>query len=185
MISIVGKTCYHRALEEHHVKASIEKDESMRFILLDRVLELESGKNITAVKAVSLAEEYLADHFPAFPVLPGVMMLEALVQTAATLVRVTNNFEQSMVILHEAKNVKYKSFVKPGNLLTLKIEAKSIYNDSSTFKASAFVDERPMIEARLKLKHYNLADKDSTLAKNDIQIIDAMKNNARLVGAIT
>jgi hypothetical protein len=63
MFSIVGKTCYHRALEEHHVKASIEKDESMRFILLDRVLELESGKNITAVKAVSLAEEYYAVRF--------------------------------------------------------------------------------------------------------------------------
>jgi len=157
----------------------------MRFILLDRVLELESGKNITAVKAVSLAEEYLADHFPDFPVLPGVMMLEALVQTAATLVRVTNNFEQSMVILQEARNVKYKSFVKPGNLLTLKIEAKKIDNDSSTFKASAFVEDTPMIEARLKLKHYNLADNDRTLKKNDLQIIEAMKNNARLVGAIT
>lgn len=157
----------------------------MRFILLDKVLDLEAGKHITAVKAVSLAEEYLADHFPSFPVLPGVMMLEALVQTAATLVRVTNNFEQSMVILHEAKNVKYKSFVKPGNLLILKIEAKSIEANCSTFKASAFVEDRTMIEARITLKHYNLADKDRSQAKNDTQIINAMKHNARLVGAIT
>ena len=58
----------------------------MRFILLDRVRELEAGKRIVAEKALSLAEEYLADHFPTFPVLPGVLMVEALVQSAAMLV---------------------------------------------------------------------------------------------------
>ena len=157
----------------------------MRFILLDKVIDLEPGKHITAVKAVSLAEEYLADHFPTFPVLPGVMMLEALVQTAATLVRVTNNFNQSMVTLKEARNVKYKSFVKPGNLLTLKLEVKKMGENESTFKASAFVEDRPMIEARIILKHYNLVDKDASLAHNDTKLINAMKDNARLVGAIS
>ena len=52
----------------------------MRFTLLDRVVAIEPGKSITAIKTVSLAEEYLADHFPRFPVLPGVFMLEALTQ---------------------------------------------------------------------------------------------------------
>ena len=47
----------------------------MRFTLLDRVVAIEPGKSITAIKTVSLAEEYLADHFPRFPVLPGVFML--------------------------------------------------------------------------------------------------------------
>ena len=52
----------------------------MRFTLIDRIVELEQGARITAVKSVSLAEEYLRDHFPRFPVLPGVMMLEAMTQ---------------------------------------------------------------------------------------------------------
>ncbi len=51
----------------------------MKFSLVDALVSLESGKSITMIKQVSLAEEYLADHFPDFPVLPGVMMLEAAV----------------------------------------------------------------------------------------------------------
>ena len=58
----------------------------MRFTLVDRIVALEPGKTITAVKNLSLAEEYLADHFPGFPVLPGVLMLEAMTQAAAWLV---------------------------------------------------------------------------------------------------
>ena len=83
----------------------------MRFILLDNVTEIIPGQKIQAVKALSLAEEYLGDHFPNFPVLPGVLILEAMVQTAAMLVRVTNDFSHSMIVLSEARNVKYRSFV--------------------------------------------------------------------------
>ena len=57
----------------------------MRFTLVDRILELQAGQEITAVKNLSLAEEYLADHFPLFPVLPGVLMLEAMTQAGAWL----------------------------------------------------------------------------------------------------
>lgn len=155
----------------------------MRFILLDRVLELEVGKRISTVKALSLAEEYLADHFPSFPVLPGVLMIEALVQSAGLLVRVTNEFRQSMVVLQEARNVKYKSFVKPGNILRLELTAKTIGPDSSTFTGAGFVGEQPMVEGRIKLRHYNLADEDEKWAPVDEQIKQEMRQRARLVGA--
>ena len=59
----------------------------MRFTLLDRVLSIEPGKSITAIKTLSLAEEYLADHFPRFPVMPGVLMLESMTQAAAWTIR--------------------------------------------------------------------------------------------------
>ncbi|MHC5155148.1 MAG: hypothetical protein ACYSO3_03300 [Planctomycetota bacterium] len=55
----------------------------MKFILIDRVTELDPGKQLTAVKSVSLAEEYLGDHFPAFPVLPGVLLLEGMIESAS------------------------------------------------------------------------------------------------------
>ena len=155
----------------------------MKFILLDKVTELEVGRKIKAVKAVSLAEEYLADHFPAFPVLPGVLMVEGLVQTAAMLVRVTNNFQQSVIVLQEARNVKYKSFVKPGSLLRMEVQAKTIDEHNSTFVGASFVDDRLMVEARLKLRHFNLADENPEWASVDNRIIQEMKQRAQLVGA--
>ncbi len=86
----------------------------MRFKLLDRIVDLKPGVSITAVKGLALAEDYLADHFPQFPVMPGVFMLEALTQASAWLIRVTENFQHSMVVLREARNVKYADFVAPG-----------------------------------------------------------------------
>ncbi len=155
----------------------------MRFILLDKVTELIPGQRICAHKALSLAEEYLADHFPRYPVLPGVLMIEALVQTAAMLVRVTNDFSHSMVVLSEARNVKYKSFVKPGNVLRMELEAKSINPQDSSFIGVAYVDDQTMVEARLKLRHFNLTESDETMASVDARIINEMKNRAQLVGA--
>ena len=81
----------------------------MKFNLIDKIETLTDDR-IIAVKYVSLAEEYLADHFPTFPVLPGVMMLEALTQAAGWLLHRRNNFSKSMAILKEARNVKYGTF---------------------------------------------------------------------------
>ncbi|MBN2374985.1 MAG: hypothetical protein JXD22_01190 [Sedimentisphaerales bacterium] len=155
----------------------------MRFILLDKVTELVPGEKISSVKALSLGEEYLADHFPTFPVLPGVMMLEALVQSAAMLVRVTNNFSQSVIVMREARNIKYKSFVKPGNILRMELVAKKIEAGESSFVGSGYVDDTPTVEARLKLKHFNLSEQNADWAEVDERIIIEMKHRAKLVGA--
>jgi 3-hydroxyacyl-[acyl-carrier-protein] dehydratase len=155
----------------------------LRFILLDKVRELEVGKRIVAEKALSLAEEYLADHFPTFPVLPGVLMIEALVQSAAMLVRVTNDFQQSMIVLQEARNIKYKSFLKPGNIMRLEMKAKGIEPTSSTFIGVGYVDDEPIVEGRFKLRHFNLAEKNAAWKEVDERIILEMRKRAQLVGA--
>ena len=155
----------------------------MRFILLDRVTELVEGRRISAVKSVSLSEEYLADHFPSFAVMPGVLMLEALVQTAAMLVRVTNQFAQSMIVLEEARNIKYKSFVKPGDTVELILEAKSINEEGSRFFGEARIGNRKMVEASLTLRHFNLGDEDERMEGIDRRIVEAMQRQAKLVGA--
>ncbi|MEK6269225.1 MAG: beta-hydroxyacyl-ACP dehydratase [Planctomycetales bacterium] len=147
----------------------------MRFTLVDRILELQAGQEITAVKNLSLAEEYLADHFPLFPVLPGVLMLEAMTQAGAWLVRHDEKFAHSMVVLKEARNIKYADFVEPG--FQLVVNAKQIKQDATTttFKAVGSVDGKTHVSARLILERYNLAETNSDDASLDQRTIDELR----------
>src|SRR5438445_11845484 len=96
----------------------------MRFVLIDRIVDLQPGKALVAVKNLSLAEEYLADHFPGFPVMPGVLMLESLVQAGAWLMRATEDFAYSTILLKQARAVKFVNFVSPGKTLTVTAEVQ-------------------------------------------------------------
>jgi 3-hydroxyacyl-[acyl-carrier-protein] dehydratase len=132
----------------------------MRFTLLDRIVELEVGQRITATKSLSLAEEYLADHFPSAPVMPGVLMLEALVQAGAWLVRVSEDFAHSMVTLKQARGVKYANFVDPGQTLLVTAEITGQDERETKLKAQGTVANAAAVSAKLVLERYNLADAD-------------------------
>ncbi|OHB77147.1 MAG: hypothetical protein A2Z25_24125 [Planctomycetes bacterium RBG_16_55_9] len=153
----------------------------MRFILIDKVVELEAGKQIKAIKNVSLSEEYLADHFPTFPVLPGVFLLEGLIESASWLVRQTENFAHSMILLEEARNVKYKSFLAPGAQIEYTVEAKLIEENVSSFAGAGVSQGQRIVEARFGLRHFNLADGDSTMAAVDAGIVESLKTRWKLL----
>ena len=135
----------------------------MRFTLLDRVTSIDPGKSVTAIKTLTLSEEYLADHFPRFPVMPGVLMLEAMTQAAAWTIRVAEDFAHSIIVLRSAKNVKYGDFVEPGRVLTVTAEVLSQDETTTKVKASGTVSsaggERTSLTARLVLERYNMADR--------------------------
>jgi len=135
----------------------------MRFWLLDRIVAYEAGKRLQAIKRLTLAEEYLAEHFPAFPVMPGVLMLEALVQAGSWLVRLSEDFAHSVIVLRQAKGIKYGSFVEPGKCLRLSVEltAPALPPPSELvwLKAAGDVDGTPTVSARIGLARYNLADR--------------------------
>jgi len=131
----------------------------MRFTLLDRVTAIDPGKSITAIKTLTLSEEYLADHFPRFPVMPGVLMLESMTQAAAWTIRLGEDFAHSIVVLRSAKNVKYGDFVEPGKVLTVNAEVLSQDGALTKVKATGTVGGRTSLTARLVLERYNLADR--------------------------
>ena len=99
----------------------------MKFDFVDQVLE-QDEKRIVTIKQVTLAEEYLADHFPGFPILPGVLMLEAMVQAASKLLAP----EGQRLVLGEVKAVKYGAMVRPGDSLRVEVTAGATKDDGTT-----------------------------------------------------
>lgn len=91
----------------------------MHFDLVDRVLE-SSPERIVTLKCVSGAEEYLQDHFPTFPVLPGVMMIEAMVQAARRLLELRDP-ALGRHVLGQVKALKYGAFVRPGDSMRVEV----------------------------------------------------------------
>src|SRR3954468_10408696 len=152
----------------------------MKFNLLDKI-ELVTEQKLVGVKYVSLAEEYLADHFPTFPVLPGVMMLEALTQAAAWLMHRRTNFAKSIAVLKEARNVKYGRFVAPGEVLRVEVEFFKATESGATFKAAGTVGEAQALAARIELAYFNLAEKQPELAPLDAPLIAHHKARFALI----
>jgi 3-hydroxyacyl-[acyl-carrier-protein] dehydratase len=139
----------------------------MRFLLVDRVIELTPHQSITATKNLSLAEEYLADHFPGFPVMPGVLMLETLVQAGAWLIRQSEQFAPSTILLKEAKALKFNSFVSPGKTLTVNLTVKKHEGRWWDLQGAGTIDGESAVSARLKLEAFNLAERNAELAASD------------------
>jgi 3-hydroxyacyl-[acyl-carrier-protein] dehydratase len=105
----------------------------MHFSLVDRVLE-RTPERVVTIKHVSNAEEYLLDHFPGFPVLPGVMMIESIIQAARVLLG------DPRLVLGGVRALKYGSFVRPGDSLRVEVElGKSNPDGSFDVRAEGFV----------------------------------------------
>ena len=147
----------------------------MRFALVDRIVELEPGRKIAAVKNLTMAEEYLADHFPGFPVMPGVLMLQALTEAGAWLIRATDDFAHSIVVLREAVGVRYGQFVSPGQTLVLGAEIPGRQEGETRLKVRATMEGRLTVAARLVLAHYNLADRHPAAADRDALIRQTLR----------
>lgn len=151
----------------------------MRFNLVDRIVEVAPGRQIRIAKNLTLGEEYLADHFPSFPVMPGVLMLQTLVEAGAWLLRVTEDFRHSVIVLREAKNVKYGNLVEPGRRLDVTVELAEPLDGAAdrtaTFKGRGEVDGTATVSARITLTRYNLRERDPSLQAVDERIINHLR----------
>jgi 3-hydroxyacyl-[acyl-carrier-protein] dehydratase len=144
----------------------------MRFCLIDQITEINEGESISAIKNLSLAEEYLQDHFPGFPVIPGVLMLESMVQTSSWLMHQMTEFQYGTILLKQAKAIKFISFLQPGKTLKVESAVHKVDGAEFTFKAKGTVDDQSTVSARLTLKGLNLADREPSFADSDRRNIE-------------
>lgn len=157
----------------------------MRFQLVDRIVEVQPGLSLRAYKNLTLGEEYLADHFPTFPVMPGVLMLEALIEAGAWLLRATDDFRHSVIVLREARGLKYGSFMEPGRRMSITVELAEQDAGSATLKGKGESDGQTTVSARIMLARYNLRDRDPALAAVDEKIVRELRGRYVLLRAGT
>lgn len=153
----------------------------MRFTLIDRIVDLRPAESITAVKSPSLTEDFLQDHFPLFPVMPGVLMLESMYQASAWLLRKTDDFANSMILLREARNVKYAGLVRPGQQLVITSTIQKRDGNEVCFKAQGTIEGEVAVSGRLILHQYNLADEDPSREFVDAHIVRTLRSELEML----
>ena len=121
----------------------------MRFILLDRILGIEKGREGSFLKNVSQSEDYFTDHFPESPIMPGVLILEGFDQAAQFLVGCSHDFT-CYPQLKQVLRVAFRHFVIPGDQLQIHLQVIQEEGEEVVVKAAAQVDNRVVAEATLK-----------------------------------
>ena len=121
------------------------------FLLVDRVTELDPDKRLVAYKNVSLNEPFFQGHFPGHPVMPGVLIVEALAQASGLLVFLSTpkRETQPMYYLVKVDKAKFMQLVVPGDKLVLEVELKRMIRRMGLFVCRALVDGKPVAEAEL------------------------------------
>ncbi len=121
------------------------------FLLVDRVLDVVPGKSILAVKNVSMNEAYFQGHFPGHPVLPGVVIVEALAQAGGLLAYETATADDGISILYLVgiEESRFRQIVRPGDQLMLRVELVNHRRNLWRFAAVAEVDGKAVAEAQI------------------------------------
>ncbi len=110
------------------------------FLLVDRVVELEPGRRAVGLKNVTVGEPYFQGHFPGYPVMPGVLIVEALAQVGAVALLTTDEYRGQLALFAGIDKVRFKRQVMPGDTLLMKVEMGQIRLGIGTGTATASVD---------------------------------------------
>ena len=128
------------------------------FLLVDKVTIDEPGKKATGIKGVTMNEEFFSGHFPGQPIMPGVLIVEALAQTACVLLMAGSGdqFKGKIAFFLGIEGAKFRNPVLPGNLLKLEIDVIRLGGRAGKFKGTATIGDKIACEAQMS---FVLADK--------------------------
>jgi 3-hydroxyacyl-[acyl-carrier-protein] dehydratase len=124
----------------------------MRWIWIDDITDFQSGKSARAVKNLSLAEDFFADHFPGYPVMPAALILEGLAQTGGILVGEANQFREKVVLAKVPRAVFHRE-VPAGSRLVYEAEVQHLRPEGAAVTARALADGQPVAEADIFFAH--------------------------------
>lgn len=119
------------------------------FLLIDRVLEMDEGKKCVALKNVTMNEPFFQGHFPQEPVMPGVLIIEALAQTGAVAMLSMDEFKGKIAFFGGIDKAKFRGKVVPGDTLRLEVEMIKIKRNAGIGKGIAYVGDKKVAEGEL------------------------------------
>ena len=119
------------------------------FLLIDKIIELDKGEKAIGIKSVSMNEYFFQGHFPNNPVMPGVLIIEALAQTGAVAILSLDEFKSKTAYFGGIKKAKFRKKVVPGDTLKLVVEIKNWKGSFGFGSAVAYVDDEIAAEAEL------------------------------------
>jgi 3-hydroxyacyl-[acyl-carrier-protein] dehydratase/UDP-3-O-[3-hydroxymyristoyl] N-acetylglucosamine deacetylase/3-hydroxyacyl-[acyl-carrier-protein] dehydratase len=120
------------------------------FLLVDRVVSLEPGKSIVALKNVTANESFFEGHFPEVKIMPGVLIVEALAQAGGILVyHSIPDMAKKIVVLSKLQNFKFRRIVVPGDQIRLEVEFVKVRARFATIRARAIVDKEIVVEGEI------------------------------------
>jgi 3-hydroxyacyl-[acyl-carrier-protein] dehydratase len=125
---------------------------------IDRIIEHEEGRQITGIKNITMTADYFNDHFPLKPIVPGVLIMEALTGCARMLIErtlVAQGAESKKPVLSCARKVKFRKFVQPGDQLLLHVQMESFQPHGSTVSAKALVHDKRVATLSAEFNHMN------------------------------
>lgn len=119
------------------------------FLLIDRVTQIEEGKKITAIKNVTMNEQFFQGHFPQEPVMPGVLIVEAMAQAGACAILSMEEYKGKTAYFGAINNAKFRSKVVPGDTLRFEVEIVKLKKAAGIGKGIAYVEDKKVAEAEL------------------------------------
>ncbi len=119
------------------------------FLLIDRVEEIVAGESVTAIKNVSYNEPFFAGHFPKEPVMPGVLIIEAMAQAGAVAILSMDEFKGKTAYFGGIKNAKFKHKVVPGDTLRLELKIEKLKRNAGIGQGVAYVGDKVAAQAEI------------------------------------
>lgn len=119
------------------------------FLLVDKILELEVGKKAIGIKNVSVNEPFFQGHFPEYPIMPGVLIVEAMAQVGAVAMMSMEENKGKLGVFAGIDKVRFKKEVRPGDTLKMEVEMVSIRRNIGKANARAYVSEELVCSGEL------------------------------------
>lgn len=146
----------------------------MRWILVDRITEMEPGKSAVGIRSFSRAEIFFMDHFPGFPIVPGVLQVEMIAQVGGKCIRAAQ--PSILTVLSSVKSAKFRRSIEPGDQAVIKVEVLATKKSYSVVRGHIEVDGVKVSEAEVMYGHISLP-KDRVL--EDETLKDFQRRQAR------